>query len=172
MKYIKNVFISVCVGLIFILGACNKAPQSFTLVETSGEQIKIHLDENFIFNECGKVTHKKYLYPTREWVEKKFAPYWFQYRNKHNLMYEVDATNCESFSFQSHFASQEMENVNIAFGVFFYMPDKNTGKIGHAINIIEVNDGDRVNIAFWQPQTSKFIQLSKEEIASCSFFYF
>lgn len=170
---IKHILIGACAGLFLILGACNKTPPQFKLVETSGESVKAKLDENFIFYDCGKVTHKKYFYPTREWVQQKFAPYWFEYRKRNNLMYNVDASNCESFAFQAHFAAQSLENVNVAFGVFFYKPTI-TGKDGpgHAVNIIEVNDGDKISIAFWEPQTSQFVNLSKEEIASCSFYYF
>ena len=172
---IKHILINGCIGLLLILGACNRSPnqQQFNLVETSGESVKAKLDENFIFNDCGKITHKTYLYPTREWVEQKFVPYWFEYRKRNNLMYDIDATNCESFSFQSHFASQEIEGKNVAFGVFFYKPTiTGKGGAGHAVNIIAVNDGDKISVLFWEPQTSKFVNLSKDEIGSCSFFYF
>lgn len=180
MKYTSNTIISVVLGAVILLGSllsgCDRAPKTpkFQLVETTGESLKAKLDENFIFNDCGKVTHKKYLYPTREWVQQRFAPYWFDYRNRNKLMYDVDATNCESFSFQAHFASQELEGVNVAVGVFFYMPDKNKAKggPGHAVNIMVINEGERLVVDFWEPQTSQFVKLSLDEIGSCSFFYF
>lgn len=172
---IKYTFVALCAGFFMFLSACDKTPTTpqFKLVETSRDSVKAKLDENFIINDCGRVTHLEYFYPTKEWIEQKFVPYWFEYRKRNKLMYDIDATNCESFAFQAHFASQELEGKNVAFGVFFYVPDKNDKRnIGHAINILLINNGDNIIIKFFEPQTSKFVTLSSTEITSCAFYYF
>ena len=172
-----NTIISVSVGTMILLGTlvgCNKTPNTTgPLVPMTTESVKAHLDENFIVNDCGKLTHAKYVIPTRAWVTDKLVPYWFEYRKRNNLQYDVNTTSCEAFSFQCHFASQEIEKVNITVGVFFYMPDNKVGSgIGHAINVILINEDDKIKAVFFEPQTSKFVNLSKSELASCSFWYF
>lgn len=172
---LKHFVILLCVGSLLTLISCDRAPNTpqFKLVETTRDSVKAKLDENFIINDCGRVTHQSFFYPTKDWVEKRFVPYWFEYRKRNKLVYDVDATNCESFAFQAHFASQELEGKNITFGVFFYVPDENDKRnIGHAVNILLINIGDKIEIHFFEPQTGKFIDLSFTEITSCDFYYF
>lgn len=161
------------VSILLIFCGCNKPHHSDgNLIQIDRIALKAHLDESFIFNDCGQISHQIYLVPTRKWIEKVFVPYWFEYRKRNNLMYDVDSTNCESFAFQSHFASQSIEGTNVSFGVIFYKPDITDPLKGHAVNIILVNEGDFLTIVFWDPQTSQFVTLSNNEVASCSFFYF
>jgi hypothetical protein len=174
-KFDLNWVFALTIGLMVFIGSCSKSPTTgpTVLVPMAGEAVKAHLDENFIVNDCGKLTHKQYLVPTRAWVTDKLVPYWFEYRKRNNLMYDVNTTSCEAFSFQCHFASQEIEKMNVTVGVFFYTPDKMKGTgTGHAINIVEINEDDKVKVVFFEPQTSQFVNLTKEEIASCSFWYF
>jgi hypothetical protein len=177
MKYLSLYYqlflVSIAIGILIV--GCNKTPTTgpTALIKMNGQSVKAHLDENNIVNDCGKVTHKDYYVPTRQWITDKLVPYWATYRNRNNLMYDVNTTSCEAFSFQCHFASQEIEKYNITVGVFFYTPDKYVGTgIGHAINVIEINENDKVQIVFFEPQTSQIVTLSNTELASCSFFYF
>jgi hypothetical protein len=175
-KFIMWIII-IGAALSLFLTACKKSPSSERggpLVELVYESIKVKLDENFILYDCGKLSHNKYLLPTREWVVKKLVPAWFEYRKKNNLMYDVDSTNCEAFAFRCHFVSQEIEKYNVTVGVFFYTPDLNVpkGGPGHAVNVILIHENEQVTAVYFEPQTSQFINLSRSEIASCNFWYF
>lgn len=165
-----NIRLLFLIVVVFIISSCNKPPSPFgSLVEMNRDQIKAHLDNNFIISDCYQVTHRRYLVPPEGWIAGKLVPAWFEYRSKNNLTYNVDTTSCEAFSFQCHFAAQKIENINVTVGVFFYMKN-NIG--GHAINVILVNDGEKIKPVFFEPQTSQIVNLSKNELASCRFFYF
>lgn len=172
---IKNILVGISIGAMLLFAACNKQPTNqgpqITLVEIANDAVKAHFDENFIISQkCDYIARATYYVPTVEWVQQKLIPAWFDFRSKNNIMYDPNTDNCQDFSLYCHLAAQGIEkNRGVAVGVFFYVRDIDNK--AHAINIILINDGQKINVALFEPQTNQFVQLSKTEIASCIYWY-
>jgi hypothetical protein len=113
----------------------------------------------------------EYECPTKGWVLDEFAPFlgdilrqigtdrWVKNRN-----------DCDKFSRQAwaqasaiHVKSTDKE-AGLTFGIFNYERDAGGG---HSINFFIVQNGNKAEVCFFEPQTQQQVYLSVTERAAC-----
>jgi hypothetical protein len=145
-----------------------------------GADVLIKLDIQQIMARNGVAPLKLHLFDkfyvpvSDKFVFDIVAPATFRFLTKDGIPYKPEQNDCNTFSIgaqviasrEFYFTKQDKRNVQILFGEFHYVKEDGTS---HSINVFIKPDK---TLGFFEPQSSKIVFLSKEEISSCSFVRF
>lgn len=136
-------------------------------------QIRSYYPQGAVF-----VSDGTFATPTSVWLERVFYPWFWEFRTQLGLRAYSRKNDCDNFARSASSAAQDCHALTndgaspgekaegLAIGEFWYR--KTDGEM-HAINTGIFDAGVR---RFWEPQTGQFLELTPEEIASCTFVYF
>jgi len=121
----------------------------------------------------------EYLCPSLDWIKVKFAKSWEKYKFNNKIgKYIVGKRDCDNFALGANFWIKELHQkdkatsdilADLAFGEIYYTRDIDMQ--GHAINVFfYYNEGGNLTMGFFEPQNSKIVELTKDEIESIFFF--
>lgn len=165
----RQYILSLLAGL-FLIGCSPKHPPI-------DESKTLHYAEleRFIVSEHGMRSSDKFYADSQffivneDWVKGEFAPSFNQFLLEFRKKYAKSGiSDCDNFAFlAANFANflhtsqlASSNDVGIAFGVIGYPRDMGGG---HAVNLIIVGSKEKPDLLFFEPQTGKFVNLSKKE---------
>lgn len=193
----KRFFIGLC--LIISLFGCSKQEEdplikSFNeakkyetgLVAKAiklGPDVLTRLDIQKVFAQnnvkltIGKLFDEFYIPVSSKFVFNNISSEVFNFLIKHGQPYKSIQNDCDDFSLaamviaRKEYFNKFLDNrpVSILFGEFHYIT--NTGG-PHAINCFITGDKNQLTLGFFEPQNGQIINLTQEEIASCTFWRF
>lgn len=142
---------------------------------TTAEEIVELLNSKKIATRGLFTSDEDYLCPSLEWVKKTFAKHWEKYKFERELTkYIPERRDCDNFALMAmaeakflHQKTKQNKEVlaDLAFGEIFYTTDKEM--MGHAVNcFFYYNDDGKLDIGFFEPQTSKILKFTEFEIES------
>ena len=139
-------------------------------------EIKYAIDEIGIYTDAFVINDKKYVLAKREWLENEFssglAAFQFQFGINN---WSSESNDCDKFSsaasfylkWLNHSSPNRNVNASLAAGEIYYTRD--VDGIGHAINLFMLDVNGILTPSFYEPQTRRFVRLSKKEILSVFF---
>ena len=181
-KVILLAWILSYVLCISFLSSCSEQ-QSYNTVTNftmSAKDVDEFIKRSDIGMSFGKgfVVDNLYVLPSRLWIEKEFSQALSQFqRSLKTSVWTAEENDCDDFSrFAAFFAEylhyntqNKLPKTALCFGEFAYQRD-----IGgaHAINVFLYRENNKVQMAFYEPQTCKVVVLSESEKMSCLFYRF
>jgi len=120
------------------------------------------------------ITDEMYFCPTKEILIKEIYPKYKNWLVTLKLFRWSHKWDCENFSdsfklFSSGYYEQNIESNadSISIGTVFLKINHRS----HAINIIYLNDNNKLTMIFLEPQTGEIINLNQEQLDSIFFLY-
>jgi hypothetical protein len=115
-----------------------------------------------------------YSLPARDWIDGEFSSALGNLLGQLGFTYSSEKRDCDDFarmaaSYAALLHSKMVPVSGLAFGEFWYTRSDLNGGGGHAINCYVVREGGELGLHFFEPQTQQTINLTKDEIESCSF---
>lgn len=177
MKRVKTYLI---VFLLVLLSACGpKTTNTVTDFKVDGASVLTLMTDIGALTPNYITVDRNYSCPTRKFVEGEFSRALGAFISSMGTSgYKSSENDCDDYAraaaffmgFLHHNTVHKISDTGIAFGEFYYTK---AGAGGHAINVFLVHEeGNKVKILFYEPQTCSIVILSKEEIESCEYWRF
>lgn len=119
---------------------------------------------------------ESYVCPQLSWVQNEFSGVYREWLARFRLSYMVDLWDCDDYTRLAstlaslcHAETPMAKECGLAFGEFWY---RRRLTEPHAINAFCVALDTQIQLRFWEPQTQLIINLSQEEIETCTLLRF
>lgn len=172
----------VVVGLFVLFVSCSKSGGTNTVTDfkLSKSQVNDFLgDTNKVIPMDGAVAaDAEYALPTLGWIKGDFSSAFNSFKFQlGNSQWHSESNDCDDFArfaaffaqYLHHNTTRKLANTGLCFGEFWYVTTAGTG---HAINVFLYRENEKVKLGFFEPQTGAVVNLTKQEIESCSFYRF
>ena len=148
-----------------------------TIYFESGD-IYDYLFDNRIVTYIKTISDDEYVVVDYVWLKKiTDTDEFYRFLQSLKMTHYIENVNdCDDFSkafyvfARSKFKSEITNKKSPTIGEFFYFKNGDQSSMGHALNIIIVKKGEKLDLVFYEPQLCRIVKLSIEEINS-GFFY-